>query len=324
MSTATILIGLGAFLACAVEMVEALTIVLGVGVVRGWRSTLIGVGAATLVLGGARRGARPGAAADPDRRAAARRRRAAARLRPAVAAQGDPPRQRLQGAARRGRGVPARARARPRRPGASERAGLDWYSFTVAFKGVLLEGLEVVFIVITLRQRAGHGSAWRPSAPAAAVVVVVVAGVLGARPARARAREHDQVRRRPAADELRLLLGRRGRGRRLARRRALAARCDRLLRRRSRSRSCGRCGGSGRAALRRGRRHEIRSARSAVSGGTSSSATTGASRPGVAVALGAPAILVDPGVNAWWLLPARRRAADRDLGLAPDAAGLAS
>jgi len=31
-------------------MVEALTIVLGVGVVRGWRSTLTGVGAAGIVL----------------------------------------------------------------------------------------------------------------------------------------------------------------------------------------------------------------------------------------------------------------------------------
>src|SRR5204863_251194 len=40
----------GAFSASAVEMVEALTIVLGVGVVRGWRSTLIGVGIATIVL----------------------------------------------------------------------------------------------------------------------------------------------------------------------------------------------------------------------------------------------------------------------------------
>src|SRR5438034_719217 len=41
---------LAAFLACAVEMVEALTIVLAVGVTRGWRSTLIGAGAAGLAL----------------------------------------------------------------------------------------------------------------------------------------------------------------------------------------------------------------------------------------------------------------------------------
>jgi len=40
------------FLASAVEAVEALTIVLAVGVVRGWRSTLFGVGAATIVLAG--------------------------------------------------------------------------------------------------------------------------------------------------------------------------------------------------------------------------------------------------------------------------------
>jgi uncharacterized membrane protein len=39
-----------AFLASAVEAVEALTIVLAVGVVRGWRSTLIGVAAATAIL----------------------------------------------------------------------------------------------------------------------------------------------------------------------------------------------------------------------------------------------------------------------------------
>src|SRR5262249_18080649 len=49
-STSAILIVLGTFLASAVELVEALTIVLGVGTVRGWRSTLIGVGAACIVL----------------------------------------------------------------------------------------------------------------------------------------------------------------------------------------------------------------------------------------------------------------------------------
>ena len=50
MSSGTILIALGAFFASAVEMVEALTIVLGVGIVRGWRSTLFGVSAAAVAL----------------------------------------------------------------------------------------------------------------------------------------------------------------------------------------------------------------------------------------------------------------------------------
>ena len=71
MSTSSILIVLGAFLASAVEMVEALTIVLAVGIVRGWRSTLIGVGAAARRPGRARRRARPGAEPCADRRAAA-------------------------------------------------------------------------------------------------------------------------------------------------------------------------------------------------------------------------------------------------------------
>src|SRR5438874_8118350 len=38
------------FIACAVEAVEALTIVLAVGVVRSWRSTLIGLGSALVLL----------------------------------------------------------------------------------------------------------------------------------------------------------------------------------------------------------------------------------------------------------------------------------
>src|SRR5690349_16619119 len=38
------------FVACAVEAVEALTIVLAVGITRGWRSALIGGGAAGIVL----------------------------------------------------------------------------------------------------------------------------------------------------------------------------------------------------------------------------------------------------------------------------------
>src|ERR1044071_6373809 len=56
---------LGAFLASAVEMVEALTIVLGVGVVRGWRSTLIGAGSAGGALAVIRAALGPGLAPSP-------------------------------------------------------------------------------------------------------------------------------------------------------------------------------------------------------------------------------------------------------------------
>ncbi|MEY2461782.1 MAG: hypothetical protein QOG30_3612, partial [Acidimicrobiaceae bacterium] len=44
--TNDVLLIAASFLACAVEMVEALTIVLAVGVTRGWRSALIGPGSA--------------------------------------------------------------------------------------------------------------------------------------------------------------------------------------------------------------------------------------------------------------------------------------
>src|SRR5262245_57842130 len=42
---------LGSFLASAVEVVEAVTIVLAVGITRGWRSALFGVAAGSVALG---------------------------------------------------------------------------------------------------------------------------------------------------------------------------------------------------------------------------------------------------------------------------------
>src|ERR1017187_7736841 len=43
-------LALSVFLACAVEAVEALTIVLAVGLARSWRSAFTGVGAAIVLL----------------------------------------------------------------------------------------------------------------------------------------------------------------------------------------------------------------------------------------------------------------------------------
>ena len=55
-------------------------------------------------------------------------------------------------------------------------AGMDWTAFTVAFKGVLLEGLEVVFIVITFGDNA-HDIGAAALGAAAAVIVVVLTGI---------------------------------------------------------------------------------------------------------------------------------------------------
>ena len=55
-----------------------------------------------------------------------------------------------------------------------QRAGLDWYGFTLAFKGVLLEGLEVAFIVITFGSTQGRLDL---AALGAGAALVLVAGV---------------------------------------------------------------------------------------------------------------------------------------------------
>jgi uncharacterized membrane protein len=170
-----VLLVVASFLACAVEMVEALTIVLAVGVTRGWRSAILGtataLGALTVVV---------------------------AALGPALAVLPiDSLRlvvgglllvfglQWLRKAILRASGFKplhdeAAAFARERREAedASPAGGtrIDWYSFTVAFKGVLLEGLEVAFIVITFgttQSRLGLAAA----AAAAAVVLVVAVGL---------------------------------------------------------------------------------------------------------------------------------------------------
>ena len=180
MSTSTILIIGGAFLASAVEMVEALTIVLGVGLVRGWRSTLIGVASALLVLVLAVAVFGPALDQVPIQTLQL----VVGALLLAFGLQW------LRKAILRSSGYKAlhdedeafrEERAQAVEAGHERRAGLDWYSFTVAFKGVLLEGLEVVFIVIAFGSTQGRLGLAAAGA-GVALVVVVGAGVLARGP----------------------------------------------------------------------------------------------------------------------------------------------
>ena len=164
---------LAAFLASAVEMVEALTIVLAVGVTRGWRSTLIGAGTATVALAAVVSVLGPAVTLIPIDV-----------LRLVVGALlltfGL---QWLRKAILRAGGfVPlhdeaaifARETEEAGRAIHEERAGLDWYSFTLAFKGVFLEGLEVAFIVVTFGSTQGSIPLAAVGAGAAVVIVVGV------------------------------------------------------------------------------------------------------------------------------------------------------
>ncbi len=164
------------FVACAVEAIEALTIVLAAGLTREWRSTFQGMAAALLVLAAIVAALGPTITLLPLtalrlvvgallavfglqwlRKAILRATgykslhdEASAYLREVAAAKAAAP--------------SSRGRVR------------DWYAFTLAFKGVLLEGLEVIFIVITFGANQRNVGAAVIGA-AAAVLVVTVTGI---------------------------------------------------------------------------------------------------------------------------------------------------
>lgn len=177
MTTSEAILALAVFGASSVEMVEALTIVLAAGVSRGWRSAFEGAAAAGVVLA------------------------------VLVAAVGVPlvhlvpintlrvvigglllvlGLNWLRKAILRASGhkalhdedaiysetVSSLAASKP----ASTR---DALGFTVAFKGVFLEGLEVVLIVLTLGSSSRHLALAAVSAAAAVIVVGVIGAIVG-------------------------------------------------------------------------------------------------------------------------------------------------
>jgi uncharacterized membrane protein len=171
-----------AFLASAVEMVEALTIILAVGVTRGWRAAFLGMAAAgvalALIVGvlgvslvnfvpieslqvvvgvlllvfglqwlrkAVMRSA--GLKAKHDEAAIYAEEVAELKNEPVVAV-----------------------------------VGFDWTGFVVSFKGVFLEGLEVAFIVITFAANSDASVGLAASGALAALVVVAVTGAIVHRP----------------------------------------------------------------------------------------------------------------------------------------------
>ena len=164
------------FIACVVEAVEALTIVLATGITREWRSTFQGMAAALVALAVITAAVGPAINELP-----------LTALRVVVGALlavfGL---QWLRKAVLRATGYKAlhdEASAYLREVAAAEaatketkRGVTDWYSFTLAFKGVLLEGLEVVFIVVTFGDnQKNYGAA--VIGAAAAIILVTIVGI---------------------------------------------------------------------------------------------------------------------------------------------------
>jgi uncharacterized membrane protein len=155
------------FLASAVEAIEMVTIVVGVGATRGWRSTLIGAASgfgllAVIVLA----------------------------LGAALSRVPIGPLRLIVGALllvfglqwfRKGimrvaaRGLAGIGGQDPHEAAEWTGPGMDWTAWFLAFKGVVLEGLEVAFIVVTFGAGANHLVA----AVIGGVGAVVVVGGVG-------------------------------------------------------------------------------------------------------------------------------------------------
>jgi uncharacterized membrane protein len=186
MSAAELGLSVSVFLACAVESVEALTIVMAVGQTRGWPSALAGVGAAVLALAAivAALGTALTSLPIDELRVLIGAlllifgvqwlRKAILRAAGLKALHDEREAYEQQSAA---------ARVEHRRLG-----GFDTYSFAISFKGVLLEGLEVALIVVTFGANQHHIAL--ATAAAGVAVAVVVAGGFAVRAPLARVPEN--------------------------------------------------------------------------------------------------------------------------------------
>lgn len=158
------------FLAASVEVIEMVIIVVGVGTVRGWRATLIGGGSGLAALAGIVIVFGAALSAIPI---------GVLRL--------------IVGALllvfglqwlRKGVGKVAATGFEGTGEKQAEKAdttgSFDWTAFVLSFKGVLLEGLEVAFIVVSFGATSGHLMVSIVAA-GAAFVVIAAAGAIARR-----------------------------------------------------------------------------------------------------------------------------------------------
>lgn len=160
------------FIACTVEAVEALTIVLAVGATRSWRSAMLGVGAAVLALAAVTAALGPALTALPINVL----RGVVGGLLLVFGLQW------LRKAILRASGLKAlhdedaafaQETELARQAGSTD--NFDAYSFLVSFKGSFLEGLEVVFIALTF----GSNQKNVPIAAVAAIAAVLLVACAG-------------------------------------------------------------------------------------------------------------------------------------------------
>jgi uncharacterized membrane protein len=167
---------LAVFLACAVEAVEATTIVLAAGTARDWRSATTGLFAALVTLAVLIAALGPALSAVPLHAL----RLIVGGLLLVFGLQW------LRKAILRASGQKAQhdeeqiyateLAAAQAAPHEQRSFVTDWYAFTLSYKGVVLEGLEVVFIALTFGTNE-HNLPLASAAAGAAVLVVAAAGI---------------------------------------------------------------------------------------------------------------------------------------------------
>jgi uncharacterized membrane protein len=183
MTTYQLFLWLSVFVATTVEMVEALTIILALGITRGWRTALIATGAAIATLAVVvgifsaifmRMNDEAGSPIAPLWGLVGGlllifglqwMKKAILRLGGVLPSRDEEK-------------IYKKLTADAKKKSKAKKDSIDWYSFVMVYKGVLLEGFEVVFIVIIFGSARGELGLGVTAALAALVFVALLGWII--------------------------------------------------------------------------------------------------------------------------------------------------